>query len=132
MRTQEQNTLDGYVRQAEHFGTAEVFETALDEGLSLRDLGFLSLRLQNLDPTWKLTLDAQRMFVLALVESGVNAPTAARTAGVGVTTARTWLSDGFPYDGNGPDVSPESALRRASKERFEGLRGIVRGWHRTS
>lgn len=134
MRATEASTLEGYVRQAEHYGTDEVFETALDEGLPLQDLGKLSLRLQNLNPQWKLTVDAQRLFVLALADRhAYHIKLAAQVAGVSLTTARMWREDWIA--GNYEYVVPEDpflALRAASKARFTDLKGIVRGWHRTT
>jgi hypothetical protein len=53
-------TLGQYVRHAERFGGELVFETAgglvwpFKPDLSIRQLGALSMRLQRLDPTWRL------------------------------------------------------------------------------
>lgn len=127
MRAELRGTLEGYVVHAEHFGTEEVFETALDEGLGLRDLGFLALRLQNLNPKWKLTLENQENFILALMDIGISSKDAARMVGTTVPTARLWHEATAPLE-----VDPFLALRLASNRRFEDLRGIVRGWHRTS
>lgn len=127
MKPEERDTLEGYVRHAEHFGAEEVFETALDDGLGLRDLGFLSLRLQNLDTKWRLIPEAQRWFAVALVARGVAITDAARMARADRRTVQGWCID--------PDIAeeaPELALRRASKRRFEDLKGITRGWHRTA
>lgn len=139
MKLEEANTLEGYVRHAEYYGTDEVFETACDGGLPLRDLGFLALRLQNLDSKWKLTADAQQLFVLALLFAGCDVKDAARMAGVSRATAQRWATDSLHaedyaayFGGQVPEVDPEMALRRASMERFEHLRGIVRGWRRTA
>lgn len=121
MKLEERTTLSGYIRHAEHFGTEEVFETALDEGLTMKDLGFLALRLQNLDPKWKLTLENQERFFAALMNVGVPMPKAAGSAGISIATARLWQQEDVPEE------SPDLALRRASKERFEHLRPIVRG-----
>lgn len=134
MRAAEANTLEAYVRQAEHYGTDEVFETALDEGLPLMDLGKLALRLQNIDPHWKLALEYQRLFVLGMVYWRIySLKDAARMAGVGLGTAKVWYED--YVDGNdepGDEDTPDLALRAASKSRFESLKGIVRGWRRTA
>lgn len=128
MKAEQCDTLDGYVRHAEHYGTSEVFETAIDEGLRMRDLGRLALRLQNLNPQWKLTTEVQRLFVLSLVERGVSDRDCARMAGCSIVSVRTWVAD----DQDLGDVDPELALRAASKARFSDLKGIVRGWHRSS
>lgn len=129
MRTEQAATLEGYVRHAEHYGTSEVFETALDEGLCLEDLGKLALRLQNLDPQWKLTTEAQRLFVLGITDNRqYKLADAARMAGVSRVTARQWFDAERPPD----EDDPYLALRAASKARFQDLKGIVRGWKRTA
>lgn len=124
MRAELQDTLEGYIKHAEHYGTEEVFESALDNGLDLRQLGWLALRLQNLDPKWKLTQESQHLFVLALVTSGWDVGDAARAAGCTKLAARNWVENHLEP----MDVGPELALRRASKRRFEDLQGLVRGW----
>lgn len=130
MNLSESITLAGYIRQAEHYGTEEVFETALDDGLDWEDLGKLALRLQNLDPKWKLTVDAQRLFVLTLTDyRQYKLYDAARMAGVSRPTARQWFDTYLLEDHD--NESPGLALRAASKDRFASLKGIVRGWHRT-
>jgi hypothetical protein len=121
------DSLEGYIRHAEHYGTDEVFETALDEGLGLRDVAQLAIKLQYIDPRWKLTLENQYLLVLALLGAGMNLKDAARAAGVTLPTARLWA--GEQEDTN---EAPDLALRRASKARFVDLKGIVRGWKRTS
>lgn len=126
MRSELRNTLEGYVHHAEHYGVEEVFETALDGGLGLRDLGRLALRLQNLDPRWKLTPEAQRLFALALVQNGKSDRDAARMVGCRPATVRGWLLDDAQYDDDGQELGPDLALRRASADRFEHLRPIVR------
>jgi len=90
--------LDGYVRQAERFGAELVFDTAAGltwpfrAHLSIRELGYLALRLRNLDPAWRLPkpddgafevrgLDAAD-FALLLVAEGVDERDACRMAGV--------------------------------------------------
>lgn len=128
MKAKVANTLDGYVRHAEHYGVDEVFETALDEGLNLRDIGFLAGQLHRIDPRWKLTLENQRLLVLALVYAGQSAKDAASRAGCSLATARLWVDE----DLDEREVDPDLALRLASKARFEHLKGIVRGWHRSS
>jgi hypothetical protein len=127
VRVQDANTLEAYVKQAELYGTDEVFETAIDHGLGLKDLRSLALRLQNLNPSWKLTIEAQRWFLLALANAGSPVGAAARVAGVTQATARLWVDTQ-----EDEDDEPGLALRLASNRRFVDLRGIVRGWHRTA
>lgn len=73
------STVARYIRHAEHFGPADVFETAVGD-LDVEDLGRLSLRLQNLDPKWTLPKADRRAFALALDERGVDAKTICRMA----------------------------------------------------
>lgn len=122
MKPELKDTLDGFVRHAEHYGTEEVFETAVDSGMNLWDLGRLALRLQNLDPQWKLTRDGQKSLVQALLYwRVVNVQDAARMAGVATATAREW------YDElEEAEESPDLALQRASAARFEHLQPLVR------
>ncbi len=53
-------TFEQYLRHARRFGSELVFETAaglvwpFEPDLNVRELGALSLRLQHLDPTWRL------------------------------------------------------------------------------
>jgi hypothetical protein len=76
------STVARYIRHAERFGVADVFETALGEyrHLSPKDLGRLSLRLQNIDPKWTLSQPRRLAFARVLVRDGVDAKTICRMA----------------------------------------------------
>lgn len=121
MKNIDKNTIEGFVRHAEHYGVEEVFETALDEGLGVRDLRSLALRLQNLDSCWKLTPECQRFFVLAMTQHGFDRQMAAHAAGVTMRTAGQWCDEQEVLK-----EDPLLALRRASNRRAEDLQGIVR------
>jgi hypothetical protein len=110
--------LAAYTRQAERFGTELVFERAsglvwpFRPELRTRELGYLALRLRNLDPKWQLPkgendrpyrdvdgllkspggFEVQRLdgadFALMLVAEGVDERDACRMAGVSRRTVQ--------------------------------------------
>jgi len=58
-----------YVRQAERYGCEGVFEAATAD-LGAQDLGRLSLRLQNIDPKWKMPRADRHRLALGLIAAG--------------------------------------------------------------
>jgi hypothetical protein len=100
MRAAVYNTVQGFIRHAEVYGTEMVFETAWQAGLTIRELGQLSLRLQHIDPTWKLRKILKTNtgdFAAMLIDRGVNIKQAAEMAQVSTKTARDHL-DAAQYD----------------------------------
>jgi hypothetical protein len=59
-----------FVRHAELYGTAEIFEVA-ERSLSPADLGALALRLSRLDAKWRLGRDQREQLIAALLDSGM-------------------------------------------------------------
>ena len=108
--------LDQYVKHAERFGVECVFETA--EDLMPLDRGFLSLRLQNIDPKWKVP-DRER-FALDLLEAGVRPKDVCRMAQIG-TKALNLLRE-VPREVREDAITAAQARARAIENgRFEDL-----------
>lgn len=78
--------LASYVRQAELYGVDLVFETALRE-LDALELGYLSLRLQNLDPKWRPPIEGAE-FAVRLLQAGADADQACRMAKISRRTLK--------------------------------------------
>ncbi len=107
--------LASYVRHAERFGTGEVFETACAE-LDARDLGRLSLRLQNIDPRWRPP-DAGS-FALRLLSDDVPAADVCRMARISRQTL--WrLRNGQDT----PKSAPEPAFQSGESVSNRGTEG---------
>lgn len=69
-----------YVRHAERHGfDADFFEVAARD-LDVLDLGRLNLRLQRLDPKWRLPQDVARTLALSIVAAGESPEWACRAA----------------------------------------------------
>jgi len=97
--------LSDYVRHAERYGAAGVFEAATRD-LDAPDLGRLSLRLQNLDAKWRMPRADRERLALRLVESGEPVDRACRMAQISRTTL--WrLQTGHDT----PKSAPEAALQ---------------------
>jgi hypothetical protein len=99
-----------YIRHAEHFGVADVFETALGD-LDVEDLGRLSLRLQNLNPKWALSQADRRALALALHERGVDPKTICRMAMISRKTLKRALEEVVQV----PKCAPEPAFQSGEK-----------------
>jgi hypothetical protein len=77
-------SLDAYRRHAERFGAECVFETAVGD-LSVVDLGRLSIRMQKLDPRWRVPAD-RAQFAGDLIDAGEPLDRACRMAMISRTT----------------------------------------------
>src|SRR4051794_24759604 len=77
--------LDEYVRHAERLGCDDVFETATRD-LDTQALGRLSLRLQTLDPDWRVPRAERARLALGLVAAGESVDRACRMAMISRTT----------------------------------------------
>ncbi len=107
--------LASYVRHAERFGTGEVFETACAE-LDARNLGRLSLRLQNIDAKWKPP-DAGS-FALRLLRDDVPTVDVCRMARISRQTL--WrLRNGQDT----PKLAPEPAFQSGESVSDRGTEG---------
>jgi hypothetical protein len=96
-----------YVRHAEVHGfDADFFEIAARD-LDALDLGRLNLRLQRLEPKWKLSQDVARALALAIVTAGEDPASACRAAGCSRRTLNRALSD-VPQV---PDQATQPALQ---------------------
>jgi len=100
--------LAAYVRHAEQHGTEGIFETATAD-LDAVDLGRFSLRLQNLDPKWRMPKAARGRLALALVEKGLDTKDVCRMAMVSRTTLWRLRQDAYP-----PDQAREAAVQAAN------------------
>jgi hypothetical protein len=106
-------TLAAYVRHAEKHGTEDIFETAAAD-LDALDLGRFSLRLQNLNPKWKLPNVARDRLALALIEKGADTRDVCRMAMVSRSTLWRLKQEAQPPDrpSEGAFQSGESVSNR--------------------
>ena len=85
-------TLTRYIRHAELYGfDADYFEIAARD-LDPLDLGRLSLRLQRLDPKWRLPQDVARELAISIVTAGESPEWACRAARCSRRTLQRALS----------------------------------------
>ncbi len=106
--------LRNYVRHAEHYGSEEVFESAVKNGGNIAALGTLALRLRNLDARWKLVPAAAKPFVRLLAGAEWSAKRIESATGYSAATARKWLTEVSEDEEEGPYL----ALQRATNARW--------------
>ncbi len=97
--------LSEYVRHAERFGCAGVFEAATRD-LDAADLGRLSLRLQNLDAKWRMPRADRRRLALHLLAGGESVDRTCRIAQISRTTLWRLRNGQDP-----PKSAPEPAVQ---------------------
>jgi len=87
------SALARYVRHAELYGfDADYFEIAARD-LDPLDLGRLTLRLQRLEPKWRLSQDAARALAISIVAAGESPEWACRAARCSRRTLQRALID---------------------------------------
>ncbi len=98
-------TLAAYIRHAEKHDTEDIFEAAAAD-LDVLDLGRFSLRLQNLDPKWKLPNAARARLALALIGKGTDSRDVCRMSMVSRSTL--WR---LRQEAQAPDRPSEAAVQ---------------------
>lgn len=89
--------LEGYVKHAKRHGTDQVFETAKEEGLGLKDLFNLALALQGFNRRWRMPREDAHSLVCGLAFK-VSDEQLATMAGVTVATVQKWQWERIEYE----------------------------------
>ena len=111
--------LGRYVRHAELYGfDGDYFEIAARD-LDALDLGRLNLRLQRLDPKWRLPQDVARALAISIVAAGESPEWACRAARCSRRTLQRALCDVQ----DSADQAPEPALQSGENATIPPLPG---------